>query len=121
MYSVGVDIINIDRVEKALQRWGRRFQNRIYTPAELAYCRGRVPEMAARFAAKEAVSKALGTGLRGIAWRDIEVLPDRRGKPMVYLRGRAQARARELQLNSFSISLSHTRELAIAFVIAAAT
>lgn len=118
MHSVGVDIIDIDRIERALERWGQRFQNRIYTPAELAYCRGRLPELAARFAAKEAVSKALGTGLKGVAWREIEILADRRGKPQVNLKGRADRRARELGLSCFSISLSHTPSVAVAFVVA---
>lgn len=119
MHSVGVDITEIGRVEAALRRWGKRFLDRVYTPAEIEFCRGRMPELAARFAAKEAVSKALGTGIRGIAWREIEVLPDSQGKPEVLLKGRALARARELGLNSISISLSHTDQMAIAFVVAA--
>ena len=93
MHSVGVDIIEIPRVAEALARWGDRFLRRVYTSREVAFCRGRVPELAARFAAKEAVSKALGTGMRGVAWREIEVCPDRRGKPHVYLHGRARERA----------------------------
>ena len=72
----------------------------------------------ARFAAKEAVSKALGTGMRGVLWREIEVLNDRRGKPFVRLHGAAAARAVELGLREFAISLTHTRDLAIAFVVA---
>ncbi len=70
---------------------GERFLGRIYTAVEVAFCRGRVHELAARFAAKEAVMKALGTGARGVAWREIEVLPNHRGKPLVYLYGRAKA------------------------------
>jgi len=92
-FSVGVDIIEIERIEAVLRRHGERFLQRVYTPAERAYCRGRVPELAARFAAKEAVSKALGTGLRGIAWQEMEILGDERGKPLVNLHGRAKARA----------------------------
>src|SRR3972149_12304434 len=91
--AVGVDIVEIDRVERALERWGERFLRRVYTSVEVAFCRGRVHELAARFAAKEAVMKALGTGARGLAWREIEVLPNRRGKPLVHLQGRAQERA----------------------------
>jgi holo-[acyl-carrier protein] synthase len=114
-----VDIIEIERIEAILQRHGQRFLQRIYTPAEQAYCRGRVPELAVRFAAKEAVSKALGTGLWGIAWREMEILGDERGKPLVHLHGRAKARAEELGLSEFSVSLSHSRDYAVAFVMAA--
>jgi holo-[acyl-carrier protein] synthase len=119
--SVGVDIIEIERIKQVLQRHGERFLHRIYTEAEIAYCRGRVPELAARFAAKEAASKALGTGivgLGGIFWREVEVLPDARGKPLVHLHGRAQDRAQSLGLNEFAISLSHSQEYAVAFVVA---
>jgi len=119
LFSVGVDIIEIERIEAILQRHGQRFLQRIYTPAEQAYCRGRVPELAVRFAAKEAVSKALGTGLRGITWREMEILGDERGKPLVHLHGRAKARAEELGLSEFAISLSHSRDYAVAFVMAA--
>jgi holo-[acyl-carrier protein] synthase len=116
--STGVDAIEIGRIAAALERFGARFEQRVYTPRELAFCRGRVVELAARFAAKEAVSKALGTGIRGVAWREIEILPNRRGKPQVYLYGRALARAADLGLTHFEISLTHTDELAIAFVVA---
>ncbi|MDP2659828.1 MAG: holo-ACP synthase [Dehalococcoidia bacterium] len=116
--SVGVDIIEIPRVAEAVTRWGERFLSHVYTPLEVAFCRGRVPELAARFAAKEAVSKALGTGMRGVAWKEIEVIPDRRGKPHVRLHGQAKQLADELGLTHFAISLSHSREHAIAFVTA---
>ncbi len=119
LFSVGVDIIEIERIEGVWRRHGERFLQRIYTPAEQAYCRGRVPELAVRFAAKEAVSKALGTGLWGIAWREMEILGDERGKPLVRLHGRAQARAEELGLTQFAVSLSHSRDYAVAFVMAA--
>jgi holo-[acyl-carrier protein] synthase len=117
-FSVGVDIIEIERIEAALRRHGERFLQRVYTSAEQAYCRGRVPELAARFAAKEAISKALGTGMRGIAWQEMEVLCDKRGKPLVQLHGRARARAEELGLSEFDISLSHSRDYAVAVVMA---
>jgi len=117
-FSVGVDIVEIRRIERAIQRWGERFLGRVYTPAELALCRGRAPELAARFAAKEAISKALGTGLRGIGWREMEVLSDERGKPLVHLHGRAKARADFLGLSDFAISLSHSQVYALAFVVA---
>lgn len=119
LFSVGVDIIEIERIEAVLRRHGERFLQRIYTPKEQAYCRGRVPELAVRFAAKEAVSKALGTGMRGIAWREMEILGDERGKPLVHLHGRARARAEELSLSEFAVSLSHSRDFAVAFVMAA--
>ena len=118
MLSVGVDICEIPRIEQALSRWGERFLGRVYTPAEVAYCRGRVPELAARFAAKEAISKALGTGIWGISWREMEVLADRRGKPLVTLHGRAVARAEALGLGEWAISLTHSDHAAIAFVVA---
>jgi holo-[acyl-carrier protein] synthase len=116
-YAVGVDIIEIERVKKALQRHKGRFLNRIYTPVEVAYCRGRAHELAARFAAKEAVMKALGTGARGLAWREIEVLPNRRGKPIVYLYGRALERARQIGVGGIEVSLTHSRQLALASVV----
>ena len=74
-YAVGVDTVEIPRVQRVLERHGERFLKRVYTPVEVAFCRGRVPELAARFAAKEAVMKCLGTGVRGVAWKEIEVLP----------------------------------------------
>lgn len=117
MHSVGVDIIEIGRIRKVFEQFGDRFLHKVFTEKEIVFCRGRVPELAVRFAAKEAVSKALGTGLRGIAWRDIEILPDRRGKPLIYLHGRALARANELGLSEFAVSLSHEHNLGIAFVV----
>lgn len=118
MLSVGVDIIEIDRVARAVERWGERFLAYVYTSAEIAFCDGRAPELAARFAAKEAIAKALGTGLAGIAWREMEVLPDPRGKPLVRLYGRAAERAHYLGLSAFAISLSHSRDYAVAMVVA---
>ena len=117
MLSVGVDIIEIERVGQVVSRWGDRFLNRVYTEAELAYCKGRLPELAVRFAGKEAISKALGTGLNGVSWREMEVLADRRGKPLVTLHGRAAARASELGLTEFAISLSHSQDYAVAMVV----
>jgi holo-[acyl-carrier protein] synthase len=120
---VGVDLIEIPRVERALARHGDRFLARVFTPAEILYCRDRPPELAARFAAKEAVSKALGVGMRmmardGINWQEVEVIGDMRGKPLVRLHGCAADRAEHLGLTEWAISLSHTREHAIAFVVA---
>ncbi|MBF6599725.1 MAG: holo-ACP synthase [Dehalococcoidia bacterium] len=119
-YAVGIDAIEIGRVRKVLARHPQRFLRRVYTREEVAFCRGRVPELAARFAAKEAVMKALGTGARGIAWREIEILPDQRGKPLVYLHGQAQRRADAIGLRGVDVSLTHSLELAIAAVVGAA-
>jgi holo-[acyl-carrier protein] synthase len=121
--SVGVDLVELDRFQRALDRHGQRFLERVYTPDEIRLYRERVPELAARFAAKEAVSKALGVGLRyissqGIGWQEVEVLPDRLGKPGVKLLGRAQALAEEQGLSQWAISLSHSRDSAVAFVVA---
>ena len=121
--SVGVDLVEVDRIKRAVERHGDRFLARVYTPDEIRYFRARIPELAARFAAKEAVSKALGVGMRhlsvhGIGWHDVEVMPNRRGKPHVRLSGRAQALAEEQGLREWAISLSHERNQAIAFVVA---
>src|SRR5579883_1279828 len=116
--TVGVDVIEIARVRAVLARHPRRFLDRVYTPGEVKHCRGRIAELAARFAGKEAVMKALGTGVRGIAWREIEILPNRRGKPLVLLHGNAEARAAALGMASIDISLSHSRDYAVASVVA---
>lgn len=116
--TVGVDMVEIDRVRGVLQRHRQRFRARVFTPAELAVCRDRPDRLAVRFAAKEATMKALGTGARGVAWREVEVLPDRRGKPLLFLHGRARKRARELGLAAFDVSLTHSREHAVATVVA---
>lgn len=118
MLSVGVDVVEIPRIGRALERWGERFLRHVYTPAEVTYCRGRVRELAARFAAKEAISKALGTGMVGVSWVEMEVLADHRGKPHVVLHGKALDRARTLGLDAWAISLTHTETTAIAFVVA---
>ena len=117
MQCVGVDIIEIARIEKAIARWGERFLRRIYTEREIELCQNRVAALAARFAAKEATMKALGTGTEEVGWRDVETIPDSRGQPVVYLHGRSQSRAEEIGLKGLAISLSHSREYAIASVI----
>ena len=118
MLSTGVDIIEIPRVAQVLERYGQRFLNRIFTPGEIAYCRGRAPNLAARFAAKEATMKALGTGVRGVGWKDIEVTRHASGAPSIQLHGRAKSRAERLGVQEISVSLSHSREYAVAFVVA---
>ncbi len=117
MQCVGVDIIEIARVEKAIARWGERFLKRIYTEREIELCQNRVSTLAARFAAKEATMKALGTGTEEVGWQDVETIPDSRGQPVIYLHGRSQIRAEEIGLKNLVISLSHSREYAIASVI----
>jgi holo-[acyl-carrier protein] synthase len=119
----GVDLVRISRVERLLGRYGERFLERVFTPAEILYSRRRPPELAARFAAKEAVAKALGVGMRmiareGIGWHEAEIVGDHRGKPVVRLHGRAAERAAELGLTEWAVSLSHTEEHAVAFVVA---
>jgi holo-[acyl-carrier protein] synthase len=119
----GVDLIRIARVERVLDRYGDRFLERVFTPAELIYSRRRPAELAARFAAKEAVAKALGVGMRmmardGIGWQEAEIVGDHRGKPMVRLHGRAAERAEDLGLTEWAVSLSHTEDHAVAFVVA---
>ena len=117
MNCIGIDIVEIDRVELVIDKWGKRFTNRIYTEAELKICDSSVSSLAARFAGKEAIMKVLGTGARGVNWREIEILADSRGKPFVRLWGKAENRARELNLSEFSISLSDTRRYAVAAAI----
>ena len=118
MLTTGVDIIEIPRIKQMLDRYGQRFLNRVFTPDEIAYCRGRAPNLAGRFAAKEAAMKALGTGVRGVSWKDIEVIRADSGAPSLRLHGRAEKRAEWLQVGEMSLSISHSREYAVAFVVA---
>lgn len=123
MLTTGVDLVNIARLERVFMRYGERFLARVYTPTEVRYARGRVAELAARFAAKEATAKALGVGMRmlspaGIGWLDVETLNDPLGKPVLILHGRAQALAEAQGLAEWAISLTHDGGLALAFVVA---
>ena len=118
MLTTGVDIVEIPRVQRVLDRYGQRFLERIFTEGEIAYCRGRAPNLAARFAAKEATMKALGTGTRGVNWKDIEVLRRESGEPHIRLHGGAEERAQRLGVMEISLSLSHCQEYAVAFVVA---
>ena len=118
MLTTGVDITEIPRIKQTFDRYGERFLKRVFTPDEIAYCRGRAPNLAGRFAAKEATMKALGTGVRGVSWKDIEVIRAESGAPSVKLHGRAKARAERLQVFEISLSISHSREFAVAFVVA---
>ena len=118
MLTTGVDIIEIPRIKQVLDRYGQRFLNRVFTLDEIAYCRGRAPNLAGRFAAKEAAMKALGTGVRGVSWKDIEVIRADSGAPSFRLHGRAKKLAERLQVGEMSLSISHSREYAVAFVVA---
>ena len=116
MQHIGVDIIEIVRIEKAVAQWGDRFLHRIYTDAELRLYRRKSSSLAARFASKEAVMKLLGTGIRGVSWKEIETLHHPSGKPLVNLYDRAQTEAERLGLKGIAVSLSHSREYAVAMV-----
>jgi holo-[acyl-carrier protein] synthase len=114
----GVDIIEVERIDRAILRHGQRFFDRFFTAQELIDCGGRTPALAARFAAKEAVSKALGTGIGDVGWKDIEVVNGERREPILRLHSTAEAVAEELGLVAWSISLSHTHEHAVAVAVA---
>jgi holo-[acyl-carrier protein] synthase len=118
MLRTGIDLIEIDRVARVLARHGDHFLQRVYTPQEIAYCAGRASSLAARFAAKEAVAKALGTGIGPVAWKEIEVQRAPGGRPVVALHGAARRIADALGLADWSLSLTHSRDLAVAFVVA---
>ncbi|MFZ0565868.1 MAG: holo-ACP synthase [Chlamydiales bacterium] len=116
--GIGTDIIEIGRIQKALDRHGDRFLEHLFTPKEQAYCRrfsNPVPHLAGRFAGKEAILKAIGTGLqRHIGWKEIEIINDANGKPEVYLSGSLQPRFPDA---SFFLSISHCKEYATATAI----
>lgn len=115
--AIGVDIIEIDRIEEAALSWQGSFLKRVYTEAELESSGNKPSSLAARFAAKEAVMKALGTGARGLGWKDIEVLSNSDGAPFVRLHGRAYDKAKEIGMSQFAISMSHSKHYAIAMVV----
>jgi holo-[acyl-carrier protein] synthase len=114
MPCLGVDLIEIERIEKAVSRWSERFLRRVYTAGELEICQRRVSALAARFAAKEAVMKLLGTGVKGTGWKEIEVLSLQSGKPVLHLHGRALKRAMEMGITNIEISMSHSHQNALA-------
>ncbi len=115
--SVGVDIVEISRIRKAISTWPNSFMERVYTQNEIQTCNNVASRLAARFAAKEAVMKALGTGATGISWHDIEVISEKNGAPSVQLHGKAYDKAQENGIKEFAISVSHSKKYAIAFVI----
>lgn len=123
MLATGVDMVVVSRVARIVDDHGSRFLERVFTASEIGFSRGRPAELAARFAAKEAVSKALGVGMRlmspaGIGWLDVETLNHRSGQPYLMLYGRAQQLASEAGLSTWAISLTHDGDLALAFVVA---
>ena len=125
--SSGIDLIEIDRIQKALERHGERFLKRVFTDAELAPLRTKniktaqprviAAELAARFAAKEACSKALGTGIGPVSWKDMEIVNERSGKPTLRLSGRAAQIANFLGYTTWSVSLTHSQDMAAAVVV----
>ncbi len=112
--ELGIDIIKIERIANALKRFGDRFPKRVLTDAEHRYVRNRPQNFAGRWAAKEAVSKVLGLGVRGVGWRDIEIVRLPTGAPSVRLAGRAAARAEQLGMGRIAVSISHEGDYAVA-------
>jgi holo-[acyl-carrier protein] synthase len=117
----GVDRVELAEFQRTVDAAGDRFLDRIFTPDEIADCAGRVHRLATRFAAKEAVAKVLGTGMRGVGWREIEVLTSSHGEPHLVLHDRAWDRADRLGMRSIGVSLTHTTVAAEAFVVALCT
>lgn len=115
--ATGVDLIEIDRIVEVIARHGNHYLQRIYTPAELEQCGKRAESLAGRFAAKEAVVKALGSGIGDITWKEIEILGDENNAPKLTLSGAAKQKADELGLSSWSVSISHSQSHSVAFVV----
>jgi holo-[acyl-carrier protein] synthase len=116
--EVGIDIIETARIKGVLDKHDARFLNRVYTEWERRYCRHNVLHLAGRWAAKEAVSKVLGLGVRGVGWREIEIRRTPMGQPTVTLHGRAGERAKAMGLREpLSVSISHIKDLAVAVAV----
>ena len=116
--ATGIDMIEIDRIERGAARHGDRFHNRFFTLQEITFCEGQASRLAGRFAVKEAVAKALGTGVGDFNWTDIEIVCDGRGKPELVLHNRARDIASAQGLLKWSISISHTDTHAIGMAVA---
>jgi holo-[acyl-carrier protein] synthase len=116
-HHIGTDIVEIERIRQAIERWGGRFLNRVYTGEELRIYGHRAQSLAASFASKEAVMKMLGTGNRGVGWREIETLYHPSGKPLIKLNGRAKKVAESLGIKEIDVSLAHCRDYATATAI----
>lgn len=112
--ELGIDIIKVERIRHSLARFGARFSGRVLTPAEQRYVRDRPETFAGRWAAKEAISKVLGLGVRGIGWKDIEIERLPTGQPAVRLHGRAERRAEQLGMDRIAVSISHESDYAVA-------
>jgi len=119
--EVGIDIIKVDRIRKAIEKHGRRFAKRVLTDHEDAYVRDRPENFAGRWAAKEAVSKVLGLGVRGVGWREIEIIRLPTGAPKCRLHDRALRRANQLGMEHIAVSISHEREYAVAIAFGVRT
>ncbi len=112
--ELGIDIIKVDRIAHTIERFGERFARRVLTDAERRYVRNRPENFAGRWAAKEAVSKVLGLGVRGVGWTEIEIERLPTGQPNVRLNGRAARRAEQLGMGRIAVSISHEAEYAVA-------
>jgi holo-[acyl-carrier protein] synthase len=112
--ELGIDIIKVDRIRAALDKFGERFSKRVLTPSEQRYVRNRPETFAGRWAAKEAVSKVLGLGVRGIGWKEIEIERLPTGQPSVRLHGRAERRSRQLGMARIAVSITHESDYAVA-------
>jgi holo-[acyl-carrier protein] synthase len=119
--ELGIDIIKVDRIRASIERFGERFAKRVLTVSEQRYVRMRPETFAGRWAAKEAVSKVLGLGVRGIGWRDIEVERLPTGQPSVRLHGRAAARAEQLGMDRIALSITHESDYAVAIAFGVRT
>jgi holo-[acyl-carrier protein] synthase len=118
MLRCGIDLIEVRRVAQGIERFGERFLNRFFTPGERSDCGDQPHRLAARFAAKEAVAKALGTGIGAVGWAEIEIRCGERGRPTLYLHGAAAQEAGTLGLTEWDVSLTHTADHAGAVVVA---
>jgi holo-[acyl-carrier protein] synthase len=114
----GVDLIEIARIEEVVSRHGKHYLERIYTSAEMELCGKRAESLAGRFAAKEAVAKALGSGIGDVDWKEIEILGDDQNAPVLHLNGKAAQKSDKLGLKSWSVSISHDQSQVIAFAVA---
>ncbi len=119
--ELGIDIIKVERIANALRKHGDRFPKRVLTDSEARYVRNRPQNFAGRWAAKEAVSKVLGLGVRGVGWRDIEIVRLPTGQPTIRLHGRAKARAEQLGMGRVAVSISHEGEYAVAIAFGVRT
>ena len=121
IYGIGFDLVQVSRIKDALRRWGERFQNKVFTPGEIRYClekKNPAPHFAARFAAKEALVKALGIGIRrGVHWKDVEVQRGLLGRPVLKIHGRAVEICRNEGLENFFLSLTHDGDYSGAMVV----